>query len=1335
MTVLLVNNIHCSSCVTYIKEVLSDVPGIENVDVSVLTQEVRVHHGPMTGASDLAMALIHAAFEVHNATTYDSVGSTVADIDTSFWASSRDSRFNSTWSLASPSSSSARPEQRTGSRYRAMHIQNCDACRKEELENSALLDAKKPLVSAPSARSEYGATQFEPDSSSLIRPESLDSDLSKSRSGESVPARHAEPEQFDARISIEGMTCASCVNTITNEVQSLDYVKTIAINLLTNSATLSFFGPKENIDKIIAQIEDIGYEASLDEISAKSLSPPEEFDARISITGMTCASCVNTITNEIQQLECVKSVTVNLLTNSATIVYSGPKSNIDKVIDQIEDIGYEASIDEVNPRSKPQRVSTGYVAEISIGGMTCGSCVGTVTRGVNELPFVRNAAVDLLSNSAKIEFEDRDNLDKIIERIEDMGYDAAVTSCNPLAADDGELDDAVTSRTVMIQVDGMFCHHCPEKVIGALDTLSDASFEIQQRLSLKEPILKVTYTPRQPSVTIRTILSTIERANPAFKPSIYHPPSIEDRSRAMQSHERLRLLSRLLFVLAVAIPTFVIGIVFMSLVSPKNRIRMYLEEPIWAGRVSRIEWALFIMTTPVMFYGTDVFHVRAVKEIRALWRPGSRVPISRRFYRFGSMNLLISAGTMVAYIASLAVLIIDAVAKKPSSTHTTTYFDSVVFLTLFILAGRFLEAYSKAKTGDAVASLGKLRPTEALLVVDPAARIQSGSEGSAGGRIQRISVDLLEIGDTVHIPHGASPPADGLIVGNGSYQLDESSLTGESKPVKKSAGDKVYTGSVNVGQPVSIAISELAGSSMLDQIVAVVREGQAKRAPLERFADLLTGYFVPVITLIAILTFVIWLTLGETGVLPADYLDVAQGGWTFWSLEFAVAVFVVACPCGLALAAPTALFVGGGLAAKHGILVKGGGEAFQEASRLDAIVFDKTGTLTEGDSLKVSDHEVLAHDSELQHVAWTLARELEESSNHPIARAISEFCRAKAAPMSVLSSDIHEISGQGMKGAFTLSIDGSDSDQKGMQVKYEAAIGNERLLQSLVSSDADTYYLSNLLSRYQSGGKSTAILSIRKVSDASPEASRFEPAIIFATSDPIRAEAVDVISQIQKRHVSVFMCTGDNQTTAHAVAAVLGIPRSNVMANVLPNQKAEFIRKVQERSEELDDPELQAQQSKDKKSKRRIVAFVGDGTNDSPALAAADVSVAMASGSDVAINSASFILLNSDLTTILELVTLSRRVFRRVKMNFFWAGVYNICLVPIAAGVLYPIVTGKKHVMVGDEIITVDKHWRLSPVWAALAMALSSVSVVSSSLALRIDWRDVKNFFRKKRSA
>ncbi|KOS39830.1 hypothetical protein ACN38_g9323 [Penicillium nordicum] len=1254
-SVFFVSNVHCASCVTYITEVLSETPSVRNIEVTILTHEVRASHSTTVRPADLVNALIHAAFEVHYVTTFDQRERLIAELDTSSWNHRGSTLFSSPRTSVSSISSNIRERIQTSRHKR--HIANCDACRKEELET----------FSRPSSsRTELGLLD-EKSSQSPFRP------LNKYHE--------------------QDITTTKLQSTPENAVQENR----------RSFATESKVQPDVSTPKLPTEIA---------ELPSPSVEPTEEFTAQISVGGMSCASCANSITAQVQQLEFVNKITVNLLTNSATVIYAGPRNNVDQIVEQINDAGFEASLDEVNQTPKPPastEPAANYVSEIAITGMTCGSCVGGVTRGLEELPFIRDVSVNLLSHSGKVEFEGRGNLDKIIERIEDLGYDATVNSISPLKGSTEKLSTAQI-RTISIHVDGMFCHHCPQTVLGAVNSLPGIT--IEEALSEKTPILKVAYTPQPPLLTIRTIISGINSANDNFRATVYHPPSIEDRSRAIQHHERSRLLARLLFVFISAIPTFFIGIVFMSLVSSENSVRMYLEQTMWSGSVTRIEWALFIMSTPVMFYGTDVFHTRAMKEVYALWRPGSRVPILRRFYRFGSMNLLISAGTSVAYISSLAVLIVDAVVGTKSSPHSTTYFDSVVFLTLFILAGRFLEAYSKAKTGDAVASLGKLRPSEALL-----------SDGTSEDGVKRTSVDLLEVGDVVSIPHGASPPADGVIVDGASYQFDESSLTGESRPVKKTADDIVYTGSVNVGQPVQIRITGLGGSSMLDRIIAVVREGQSKRAPLERVADLLTSHFVPIITLIAISTFVIWLALGHSGVLPADYLDVAHGGWTFWALEFAISVFVVACPCGLALAAPTALFVGGGLAAKYGILVKGGGEAFQEASRLNAIVFDKTGTLTEGGSLKVSEHEVLTNDPEVVKVAWALARKMEESSNHPIAQAITEFCKTQQS-FSVKSSDVHEISGQGMKGTFTVS--GSEHE-----TQYEAAIGNERLLKSLLSPETDTYFVSNLLAKYQSSGKSTAVLSLRQIYPPPTEPSKFIPAIIFATSDTIRPEAVDIISQLQNRHVDVFMCTGDNQTTAHAVADMLGIPRSKVMANVLPAEKASFVRQIQERSLNTTPDDGIATSSST--PPRPIVAFVGDGVNDSPALAAADVSIAMASGSDVAINSASFILLNSDLSTILQLVLLSRRVFNRVRMNFGWAVVYNLCLVPVAAGVLYPIVSGHHEKTIDGEMIMANEHWRLSPVWAALAMALSSISVVLSSLALRIDKESIMKIVRWKR--
>ena len=1058
--------------------------------------------------------------------------------------------------------------------------------------------------------------------------------------------------------------------------------------------------------------------------SGQTLSDTSEYEAQLSIEGMTCASCSTTITKELESLDVVKSVNIILLSNSGTVRFQGPKENIDKIVNAIEDVGYEASVEQIRktsvvPSAHKQDKKV-LKAVLGIEGMTCASCIVTVSRGLEELPFVRSVNIDLIGHSGNVEYDEESNLKAILEKIDDLGYDATVISEGQVGK---STEQKSAERTVALTIEGMYCHHCPEKVGAALQPLlGDA--KIQRPATLSEPVVTIAYTPSPPDHTIRNFVDAIEKADEAFHVRVYHPPSLEERSRQMQHREQWRILARLLFAFVVAIPTFIIAIVFMDLVPKTNSSRQWLEQPVWAGSVSRVNWALFIMTTPVMFFGADHFHVRALKEIRALWRKSSRVTLFRRFYRFGSMNLLISAGTAVAYFSSLAVLILDATTPVSSNQHgSDTYFDSVTFLTFFILIGKFLEAYSKAKTGDAVAMLSNLRPTEANLVTRTTE--EGGDFEKSTGETRRVPVDMLEVGDTVVVPHGTSPPSDGVVVSSGDYLFDESSLTGESKPVKKVANDKVFVGAVNAGQPVQIQITDIGGTTMLEQIVSVVREGQTKRAPIERLADVLTGYFVPVITFVAILTWVIWLSLGESGALSTRYLNGTNGGWAFWSLEFAISVFVIACPCGIGLAAPTALFVGGGMAAKKGILVQGGGEAFQEASKIDAIVFDKTGTLTEGGSLKVTEHENLMDrrdDPEELQMALKMAMAMEEASNHPIAKAIVDFCKSQAyenSAVTVASTNIEEISGQGMRATFDVS-----SPTRG-QSTYEAALGNQRLLTSLPShSSSKSTYLDPLLSKYQSLGHSTCVLSLRQLS---PDPTDFAPSILFAISDPIRPSALPVLNALRTQHnLSIHICTGDNHTTALAVATQLNIPASNVRANCLPGDKAEYIRSLQQPSPDASHPSR----------RRQIVAFIGDGTNDTPALSAADVSIALSSGSDVAVTTASFILLTPsssttptptrtpsssspsrpqqhqqiDLHLLLTLLTLSRRVFRRIKLNFLWAGIYNILLVPVAAGVFFKLGGG-------------GGGWRLGPVWSAAAMAASSVSVVCSSLALRWEVR------------
>ncbi|KAK5112752.1 hypothetical protein LTR62_003850 [Meristemomyces frigidus] len=1015
-------------------------------------------------------------------------------------------------------------------------------------------------------------------------------------------------------------------------------------------------------------------------VVVKSLSEPSSISrASISISGMSCSSCVGKITAVLEQKPWVRSANVALITQSASVDFEG-HHDAEELVTAIDEIGYEARLEEVERLQPPPETgrhaaaSELWKASFSIEGMTCSSCVGTITTALSNLAWTRSVDVNLMTSSATVVFEDKEHLDETLVAIEDIGYGAKLNEVIPLSRDRFQNG----RRTVSIQIDGIYCEHCPGRITEALEYFGQ-QVAIKQSPSMKKPILTISYAPNVPEFTIRDILSKISAADPAFKLAIFHPPSVADRAREMHARIRQRIFYRVLLAISVAIPTFIIGIVFMTLIPKNNPGRQYLTQQLRG--VTRAEWALLIMATPVYFFGADIFHRRAIKELHSLWRRSSPVPILRRFYRFGSMDMLLSFGTTIAYFSSVADLIIQSThAGSTSMMMNSTYFDSVVFLTMFLLIGRLIEAFSKAKTGDAVAMLGRLRPKEALLVVPMDGRTDVSS----------VDVDLVDSGDVIRVVHGASPPWDGILLDQDG-QFDESSLTGESNPVKKAIGDPIYAGTVNIDKPVSIRTTGASGHSMLDQIIEVVQEGQARRAPIERVADALTGHFVPAVTLVAVATWIIWLCLGVSGTLPTDYLDVAVGSWPFWSLQFAIAVFVVACPCGIGLAAPTALFVGGGLAAKYGILVKGGGEAFQEASGLDIIVFDKTGTLTQGSKPKITDHRFLEVGDgywEAQKVLTLLGR-LEQDSSHPIGKAIVDFCESNIES-GLAAKHVEEIAGKGMKGSF---------DMETSSQSIELLAGNEALMAEYgVSFDSTT---SEVLGLWKGQAKSVVLVAARVLPAA--EDSSWLPLAVFAASDPLRPEARLIVDAITRQGIQVWMISGDNQTTASAVGAMVNIPPERVIGGVLPQQKAEKIKYLQR--SQTSQPKMFGL-SRPIKRGRAMVAMVGDGVNDSPALAVADVGIAIGSGSDVAISAAEFVLVNSNLTTLLTLITLSRAVLRRVKFNFGWALVYNIAALPIAAGVLYPVKSNGQHI-------------RLDPVWASLAMALSSISVICSSLLLR----------------
>ncbi|ERS96236.1 hypothetical protein HMPREF1624_07145 [Sporothrix schenckii ATCC 58251] len=1292
-TSILLGNLHCPSCVSTIREVLQEACAdhIRWVSPNIVTSVVTVEHDADTSLRDMVTALADAGFDICGVTS--SSGDDIVDLD-----------------LSAPSA--------------------------------------EALTADPGIPSRPGTADAQPggahDNDGDENGEHEDEDKGKGKGHDITPAMPSSPrDAADASSSAWGLT--PLVRWLSGP--RVEPRRSFATTSRLAQAHLS------NCEQC-RQLQSAGISPL--PLHKTEVGPSKSKLDEAAVSKGSSSSNTNTSTN------------TNKINNTPSTSSSQTNAaDMDKSFVTVEH--------EDAPTNRPI-----WRASLAVGGMTCAVCVNAITDDLKKKDWVTKVTVNLISNSATVEFDDKDKESKIVEAIEDLGYDATIDSMVRVdppkpktalqqangAGGDGA-DPEQPERTVEVRIDGLYCEHCPDRIARSLAGFRRPSLEIITKPTPQRPIIKLKYVPEAPNFTIRHILAAIEASDSELSASIYHPPTLEERSKMIQAKHQRQIMYRVIFTGLVCIPTFVIGIVYMSLLPSTNNGRMYMTAP-WASGISRSQIALFILATPVYFFCADIFHVRAFKEVRALWRRNSRTPFLQRFYRFGSMNTLMSLGTTIAYVSSVSQMIAAAAHEAAEISDANFYFDSVVFLSFFLLCGRLIESYSKSRTGDAVEMLGRLRPTTAILVEESVAAsleekdviesietVQSvaSTEHDAApgtptlrsapdatnksGRI--VQADLLDFGDVVRILHGASPPADGVIV-QGRSNFDESSLTGESRLVPKTVGDEVFSGTVNKDAPVLVRVTGASGTSMLDQIVAVVREGQTKRAPMEQIADLLTTYFVPVVTLVAISTWIIWLSLGLSGSIPGHFLDVSSGGWVAFSLQFAIAVFVVACPCGLGLAAPTAIFVAGGMAAKYGILAKGGGEAFEKASRIDCVVFDKTGTLTMGGEPTVTDSAVFtsgggdggdADDGHDQDQDSALSKDktsdllaalqaVEENSGHPIAKAIVTFCEASthAAGPGGRVDDLQEIPGRGMRAVF--------HSRAGNERSFEIMIGNEALMKDFSVAISDRVVA--LLQQWKTEAKSVALAATRSLGAGAGAGQPWTLAAALSIADPVRPEAAAIVKTLQSRGVLVYMLSGDNAVTAAAVAQQIGIPADQVIAEVLPTEKAAKVQYLQaslpahtSRFGRVAKPTTVAEAAPSHApnassppdaaaangGRRAVVAMVGDGINDSPALTQADVGIAVGSGSDVAISSADFVLVQSNLQAVVTLLELSRVVFRRIAFNFGWALVYNVVAVPIAAGVLYPIRTATTN------------HVRLDPVWASLAMALSSISVVMSSLALR----------------
>ncbi|AGO13827.1 AaceriAGL041Cp [[Ashbya] aceris (nom. inval.)] len=947
-----------------------------------------------------------------------------------------------------------------------------------------------------------------------------------------------------------------------------------------------------------------------------------------------------------------------------------------RVVDALRDNDFQAQLVDIKPIVNELK----YKITAIIGGITCASCCSSITKATSKLEFISDVAVNAITKTGVFisDMNDEKAINRLKEVIEECGFEFELVGSPEQVSHDSVLAER---RVVTIEVEGMYCQNCPQRVVSSLQNYSKARIQVNQAPTLNKPYLTFSYTPDESNGT--TIRALLEHVRTAISPTdsnydlnvkIVEGSSLDKRLKAINDKERKSVLRCLIFTIIVAIPTFVFGIVGMSLLPSEHKFRKWLEEPLWVNNVPRVIWILLMLSTPVYFSVAEQFHAKACRELHFLWV--RQKSWTARLCRFGSMNLLISLGTSVAYFASILLLILSA-HKKEATDHkgsADTYFDSVVFLILFLLIGRLLESISKAKMVETLEGLTSLKQRTGILLQ------VNGTDGLT--KETSVSAEMLELGDYILIKPGTTPPVDALIA-EGESQFDESPLTGESTPITHLVGDQIFAGTVNVGQCAVIAkVSTAPGNSLLDHVISAVRDGQLRRAPIERIADVLTGYFVPCIVLLAIITWAIWLILGYAGALAPEKLDGSTGGWPFWSLEFAIAVFVIACPCGIGLAAPTALFVGANIAAKYGILARGGSAAFQMGSKVTTVCFDKTGTLTKGCAPEVTDYS-LYPDTHIHAILGKALHDLGLASKHPLSRAMKDFALkifgGDLADVSVLN--IKEIPGRGMTGIIKPSSDQSSSLSDSM-IPSEIVVGNERFMAE--NGCQLSPHQQNLLYSWKIEGRSIIIVAM-KFPEGTTTVS-FMPVLLMAVQDELRPEAKEVIQILHDRGIECWMISGDNELAANAVAREIGI--KNVIADVLPEGKAEKIQWIREASH-----------------CNGAIAMVGDGMNDAPAIAAADVGISLASGSDLAMISCDFVLLSkkNPLAAIVILLQLSKKVFRRVKFNFVWALIYNIICIPIAAGVLYPY-----------------KETRLSPVWASIAMAASSVSVVLSSILLRL---------------
>ncbi|MGB2798871.1 MAG: heavy metal translocating P-type ATPase [Dehalococcoidia bacterium] len=765
-------------------------------------------------------------------------------------------------------------------------------------------------------------------------------------------------------------------------------------------------------------------------------------------------------------------------------------------------------------------------------------------------------------------------------------YDTSKVNLARIKNTISQLGDGVATNKSIFPVHGMTCASCVARVE---DALSGVPGVISASVNLASDKATVEYVEGTELAELRR---AVRGAGYELGAELQ---ALEDVTTA--AHREIRTLrNRLIIAVIIAVAIMLIG-----------------WGPSFVGK-SYLLWAL---ATPVQFWCGWRFYRGAWGALR---------------HRTADMNTLIAVGTSAAYLYSMvAVLSPGLFAAEGLALHL--YFDTSAMIIALILLGRFLEARAKGQASHAIRKLIGMQPKTAVVM-------RNGEE-------TKIHVDDVQVGDLILIRPGERVPVDG-IVRQGYSSIDESMITGESIPVEKNVGDEVVGATINKTGSLSIEATKVGRETTLARIVKMVEEAQGSKAPVQRLADVVASYFVPVVIGIAIVTFIIWYLVGPNPAL------------TFALLNF-VAVLIIACPCALGLATPTAIMVGTGKGAEHGVLIRNG-EALERSNQIGTVLLDKTGTLTRGEPVVT---DVIATPPSSEEDVLRLAASAEHGSEHPLGQAVLEAALAKKLEIRP-ASDFNALPGQGVEAW----VEGS-----------KLLLGNIGLMKE---RGFPLNEMEGEASKLFAEGKTIMFLSVDS-----------QVVGMIALADTLKPNSKEAVDALHKMGIETVMLTGDNRRTAEAIAQEVGIDR--VLAEVLPERKAAEVQRLQDEG--------------------KTVAMVGDGINDAPALAQADIGIAIGTGTDVAMETGDITLISGDLKGIVTAISLSKRTMRTIKQNLFWAFAYNTALIPVAAGVLY-LAFGQTGVPSGLHFILGD-HGFLNPIMAAAAMAASSITVVFNSLRLK----------------